>query len=126
MESGKFIDMKEVEIGERKFAISRIPALKALAIYNDIVKSVSDNGAVGITMMDSDAVRAILSYTAVSRDDSWLSLDTAKMIEDTFTDVEEMLELVMHMVRENFSFLADGGLRKLLEIPAGAATESGS
>jgi len=126
MDSGRFIDLKEVEIGERKFAISKIPALKAQLIYNDIVKSVADNGVAGLTMLSNETTRQILQYTALESNGSWLTLDTAKMIEDTFKDVKEMLELVMHMVRENFGFLADGGLHALLEIPALEATASAS
>jgi len=74
MDSGRFIDLKEVEIGERKFAISKIPALKAQLIYNDIVKSVADDvlqgGKVCSDPPSSDPqTRGLLEFNDLVRSD---------------------------------------------------------
>lgn len=128
MNYDKFIGAKEIEIGGRKFAISRIPAIAAqTSVYPVVAKSVQMHGVLGITMLDSQTVREILKYTAVRLDDgSWLELDIDTRIDDTFTNsFKELVKLVVSMVRENFGFLTDGNLHEVLGI-VGAETGSDS
>lgn len=120
-----FIRPTTIEIGEREFAISKIPALDAQEeIYPAVSKSVLDNGAIGLTMLPRKIVVKILSYTAV-RDESggWYELDIESRINKTFTDLGVMHQLIAAMIKENFGFFFDGSLLKALEGAAGVATE---
>lgn len=119
MDYNKFIGAKEIEIGGRKFAVSRIPALEAqTSVYPAVAKYVQLNGLLGTTMLDTAVVREILKYTAVRQDDgSFLELDIDTRINDTFSKkFEDMARLVVAMIRENFGFLTDGNLHEVLGI----------
>ena len=119
MDYNKFIGAKEIEIGGRKFAVSRIPALEAqTSVYPAVAKCVQLNGLLGTTMLDTAVVREILKYTAVRQDDgSFLELDIDTRINDTFSkNFEDMARLVVAMIRENFGFLTDGNLHEVLGI----------
>ena len=128
MDYNKFIGAKEIEIGGRKFAVSRIPALEAqTSVYPAVAKCVQLNGLLGTTMLDTAVVREILKYTAVRQDDgSFLELDIDTRINDTFSkNFEDMARLVVAMIRENFGFLTDGNLHEVLGIVE-AETDSDS
>lgn len=123
----KFIQPKEVGIGNRTFAVSKIPALEAQPLYNVISKSVSDNGVLGITMLPITIVKQILGYTALYDSDGiWLSLSTESIINDVFKDdFGDLQQLLMAMVKENFYFFVSGRLLDKL-VEEEVATESGS
>jgi len=114
----KFIQPREIGIGKRTFAVSKIPALTAQQIYSVVSKSVSDNGVIGITSLPPQTVRQILGYTALFADDSWISMETESIINDTFKDnFGDMQVLVIEMVKENFGFFVSGKLlEKLVEL----------
>ena len=119
MDYNKFICAKEIEIGGRKFAVSRIPAIEAqTSVYPAVAKCIQLNGFLGTTMLDTAVVREILKYTAVRQDDgSFLELDIDTRINDTFSkNFEDMARLVVAMIRENFGFLMGGNLHKVLGI----------
>ena len=127
MNYDKFIEPKQINIGERKFTISKIPALKAQVIYTAVAKSVSENGALGMTMLPTATVRDILNYVAVydESNDYHKVLDTEDSIGNTFnTNVGDMVTVVVRMIHENFGFLTDGNLLALLEAPEEADSVS--
>ena len=127
MNYDKFIEPKQINIGERKFTISKIPALKAQVIYTAVAESVSENGALGMTMLPTATVRDILNYVAVydESNDYHKVLDTEDSIGNTFnTNVGDMVTVVVRMIHENFGFLTDGNLLALLEAPEGADSVS--
>lgn len=127
MNYDKFIEPKQISIGERKFTISKIPALKAQVIYTAVAKSVSENGALGMTMLPTATVRDILNYVAVydESNDYHKVLDTEDSIGNTFnTNVGDMVTVVVRMIHENFGFLTDGNLLALLEAPEEADSVS--
>lgn len=128
MQYEKFIQPKEIGIGDRTFAISKIPALEAQPLYNVISKSVTDNGLVGITMLPAPIVEQILGYTALFGDDKiWLTLSNKSIINEVFQkDFGELQELVVAMVKENFDFFVSGRLLDKLVEGEEVATESGS
>lgn len=114
MEFNKFIDTKEIEIDGKQFAVSRIPAMACVPIFSEIIKAYSDNGPLGLTMLPRDVVKTFLSYSAVKVGQDWLVLDTEMFINQTFTDFKTLESLILFIVKENFSFLSDGSLAKLL------------
>ena len=127
MNYDKFIEPKQINIGERKFTISKIPALKAQVIYTAVAKSVSENGALGMTMLPTATVRDILNYVAVydESNDYHKVLDTVDSICSSFnTNVGDMVTVVVRMIHEYFGFLTDGNLLALLEAPEGADSVS--
>ena len=128
MQYEKFIQPKEIGIGNRTFAISRVPALDAQPLYNVIAKSVSDNGLIGITMLPGSIVEQILGYTALFGDDKiWLTLSNKSIINEVFqNDFGELQQLVVAMVKENFDFVVSGKLLDQLVEGEEAATDSAS
>ena len=84
MDYEKFIQPKEMEIGGQKFAISKIPAIQAQAIYPAIAKSVKENGLLGMTMLPVDVVRSLMSFAAVKNGEHWMPLGNDEVLADTF------------------------------------------
>ena len=123
MEYSKFIKPKEIAIGETTFAISQIPALESQEVYRVVAKSVKDEGFIGMTMLPTDIVRAMLAYTAVNVNGTWFPLDTAQRIDGYLQDKKALVTLIVAMVRENWGFLADGSLLDVLGLPGEAESE---
>ena len=128
MQYEKFIQPKEIGIGNRTFAISRVPSLEAQTLYNVIAKSVSDNGLIGITILPGSIVEQILGYTALFGDDKiWLTLSNKSIINEVFqNDFGELQQLVVAMVKENFDFFVSGKLLDQLVEGEEAAMDSAS
>ena len=125
MEYEKFIQPKETEIGGRKFAISKIPAIQAQAIYPAIAKSVKENGLLGMTMLSVDVVRSIMSFAAVKRGEAWFCLGNDEMLADTFKDnFGDMQKLLVSIEKYTYDFFVSGDL--LDELAAAEATDSAS
>ena len=123
MEYGKFIKPREIEIDGTTYAISQIPAIESQDIYRIVAKSVSENGIIGMTMLPIHQVKTILSYVAVRIDDQWFPLDTDTRINNYLVDKSVMEKLIVLMIRENWSFLADGNLLDVLGIEEAEESE---
>ena len=118
MNTEKFIKAKEISINNRTFVVSKIPAMDAIPIYNEVAKSVSDNGILGITMLPQKTVREIVSFTALIDDDG-ISLvpNTEQVFNSIFSeDFESLQTLVISMVKENFDFFVNGKLLEQLAV----------
>lgn len=128
MKADKFIQPKDVKIGERTFIVSKIPAIDALPIHNVVAKAIVDNGLLGITMLPPVTDLAILRYTAVrDANDRPESLDSDIAVSVNFeSGIEDMKALVIEMVKENFGFLITGDLLGKFPLPVAEATESAS
>ena len=124
----KLILPREVAVGNRTFAVSKIPALVAQQVYSVVCKSVAENGMLGITSLPVPTVRQILGYTALLSDDSWITLEAEQVVNEVFKDsFGDLQALVVEMVKENFGFFVTGKLlEKLeeLETNEGTASES--
>ena len=120
----KFIQKKEVQIGDKTFCISKIPAIEATAIYPSVAKYYSDYGLLGLTMFDMELTKKILSYTAAYNNGAWESLDLDNRIAQSLPDQHDLKKLTIMMVKENWGFLTDGSLRDLLGLAE--EEESGS
>ena len=108
----KFIQPKEITVGDRTFAISKIPAMEAMSIYSELAKAVSANGALGMTMLPSSVNKQILGYVALhDKDDIWVSLSTDSIINEIFRDdFGDLQQVIIEMVEENFGFFVSGKL----------------
>lgn len=125
MNYNEFIQPREITIGNRCFAVSKIPALVAQSeIYPAVARALSADGALGLTMLPSRVVSAMLTYTAQRTEDgSWFELDSVDRVNKVFSNIKDMHRLVAEMVKENFGFLIDGSLREVLGV-LGAEAES--
>lgn len=125
MDYEKFIQPKELEIGGQKFAISKIPAMQAQAIYPAIAKSVKDNGLLGLTMLPIDIVRSLMSFAAIQNGEHWFTLGNDEMLANTFKDnFGDMQKLLVNIERYTYDFFVSGDL--LDELAAAEATDSAS
>lgn len=125
MDYAKFIKPKEVVIDGETYAISQIPALEAQEIYREVAKSYKDYGHIGLTMLPTGVVRAILSYVAIRVDDNWFSLDTETRINGYMKGKNAVLaRLCVAMVKENWGFLTDGSLLDVLGLEEAVESES--
>ena len=118
MNAEKFIKAREISINNRTFVVSKIPAMDAIPIYNEVAKSVSDNGILGITMLPQKTVREIVSFTALIDDDG-ISLvpNTEQVFNSIFSeDFGSLQTLVISMVKENFDFFVNGKLLEQLAV----------
>ena len=118
MNTEKFIKAKEISINNRTFVVSKIPAMDAIPIYNEVAKSVSDNGILGITMLPQKTVREIVSFTALIDDDG-ISLvpNTEQVFNSIFSeDFGSLQTLVISMVKENLDFFVNGKLLAQLAV----------
>lgn len=121
MDYEKFLDPEEVEINGVKFTLSRIPAVQAQQVYGELVKASDGVGDIGMTFLPQNVSRTILSYAAFYDVDSWAVLDTEIVVNNAFRSLDTLLKLEVAMIRKNFGFLFDGGLRGLLEALRGIA-----
>lgn len=121
----KFIEPKQMKIGEHTYTISQIPAVDALGICNAVSDAVAKNGLIGITMLPIATDRKILSYTALS-DMVNIVPETDQLFNDIFKGgIGDAKRLVVEMVKYNFGFLTSGDLlNALVEMPE--ATDSAS
>lgn len=121
-------DARDFKIGDTVFAVSKIRALKAFDIYKKIVELEERWGRLGFSMVDEDTVKNILQYAAYKNESTkneWRCLDNSDDIEAAFSSQKDMLQVLHEMYAENFGFLADGSLLKLLGLQ-GAETASDS
>lgn len=125
MNFNDFIQKKEVQIGNKTYCISKIPAISATQIYPKIAKYYSDHGVIGLTMFDIALTKELLSYAAAYNNGAWEVLDLDSTINASFESQFDMKKLVSVIVKENWGFLMDGSLLDLLGV-AEAETESGS
>ena len=125
MDYEKFIQPKELEIGGQRFAISKIPAIQAQAIYPAIAKSVKENGLLGLTMLPVDVVRSLMSFAAVKNGEHWMPLGSDEVLADTFKDnFGDMQKLLVSIEKYTYDFFVSGDL--LDELAAAEATDSAS
>jgi len=125
MDYAKFIKPKEVVIDGETYAISQIPALEAQEIYREVAKSYKEYGHIGLTMLPTGVVRAILSYVAIRVDDNWFPLDTETRINGYMKGKNVvMARLCVTMVKENWGFLTDGSLLDVLGLEEAVESES--
>ena len=118
MNTEKFIKAREISINNRTFVVCKIPAMDAIPIYNEVAKSVSDNGILGITMLPQKTVREIVSFTALIDDDG-ISLvpNTEQVFNSIFSeDFGSLQTLIISMVKENFDFFVNGKLLEQLAV----------
>jgi hypothetical protein len=111
-----FISPKDIKIGSRTFAVSRIPAFYAQQnVYPAVVESTKSLGIFGVTMLPMSVVVKMLSFTAVRQEDGkWRELDSEDVINGTFPDIADMHALLIRQTKENFGFLFDGRLLAVL------------
>lgn len=116
MNADKFIKSREVLVNEKTFIVSKIPAIDAIPIYNEVAKSVAENGILGITMLPSKTIRDIISYTAlVDEDGISIVPNTESVFNSIFSeDFGSLQTLVVEMVKENFDFFVSGNLLEKL------------
>ena len=120
-------DPVEMEFGGRMFAISRIPALKAVPIFDVVSAAVSERGVMGLTSLPVATQKAILQFVLVRGEDgTWSGFETDSRINNAFAKFETLIAVVLAMVRENFGFLTDGRLPDLLREVVPQEAESAS
>ena len=125
MDYEKFIQPKEMEIGGQKFAISKIPAIQAQAIYPAIAKSVKENGLLGLTMLPVDVVRSLMSFAAVKNGEHWMPPGNDEVLADTSKDnFGDMQKLRVSIEKYTYDSFVSGDL--LDELAAAEATDSAS
>lgn len=125
MDYERFIQPKDMEIGGHKFAISKIPAVTAQAIYPSIAKSVKEHGLLGMTMLPVETVRNLMSFAAVKNGEIWLSLGNDEILDDTFKDnFGDLQKLLVAVERYTYDFFVSGNL--LEELAPEEATDSAS
>ena len=116
MDPKRFNEPKELEIGGGKFIISKIPAIQAQQIYRKLMKDVNDDGDIAMTYLQEDAIIELLSYAAIVDGEDWTALDNSNIINFSFKNLEDLIELEAVMIRYNFGFLFNGNLLKVLEV----------
>ena len=90
--------------------------MDAIPIYNEVAKSVAENGILGITMLPSKTIRDMMSYTAlVDEDGISIVPNTESVFNSIFSeDFGSLQTLVVEMVKENFDFFVSGNLLEKL------------
>ena len=105
METKKLIDKEDVEVGGRKYFISRIPAVKAQRLF------LAGFGALNNKMMSlpPTMMEELLSYCGTYNGEGQeVQFVNPDIIDMFVTDMFDLIKLEHEMVRKNFSFLFDG------------------
>ena len=105
MEIRKLIEKEDVEIGGRKYFVSRIPSVQAQRLF------LAGFGALNNKMMSLPPamMEELLSYCGTyngeGQEVQFVNIDIINMF---VTDVFDLIQLEHEMVRKNFGFLFDG------------------
>ncbi len=123
MKYDQLIQPREVKIGSHIFAVSKIPATKAMPIYNVVSERVVSAGIVGVSQLPEATNKAILQYVAWKEEggEVWNTLEYDLAINNCFLDYRDLVAVISEMVKENFGFLLDGGLLDALGVGRQAA-----
>ena len=117
---------KEIEVSSKTFAVSKIPAMEAMPIYEQICEIYSKRGVLGLSALPIEITKVLLHYVCVMENGEWEELDTEKRINMFFQDHTTLIKVRMAILKENFGFLTDGSLLDLLGVQAEAEAESDS
>ncbi len=112
METKKLIDKEDVEIGGRKFFISRIPSVQAQRLF------LAGFGALNNKMMSLPPamMEELLSYCGTYNGEGQeVQFVNPDIINMFVTDMFDLIQLEHEMVRKNFGFLFDGRGEALAE-----------
>lgn len=111
-----FLEPKIVKIGGQDFTISKIPCIKAQEIYAKIMKETDGYGNLGFTLLSPKTGIELTSYAAVTTENgSHVVLDGEAEVDRFVGSVNTLIQLHLAIIKENYGFLFDGVLRKLLE-----------
>lgn len=105
METKKLIDKEDVEIGGRKYFISRIPSVQAQRLF------LAGFGALNNKMMSLPPamMEELLSYCGTYNGEGQeVQFVNPDIINMFVTDMFDLIQLEHEMVRKNFGFLFDG------------------
>lgn len=106
METKKLIDKEDVEVGGRKFFISRIPAVQAQRLFLAGFGALNNKMMSGLppAMMD-ELLSYCGTYNGEGQEVQFVNPDIINMfVKDMF----DLIQLEHKMVRKNFGFLFDG------------------
>lgn len=107
MNSKNLIDKKDVEIANRKFFISRIPAVQAQKIFLAGFGSMSTSSSIG--SLPPAMMEELLTYCGTYNGEGAEVQFVNPEVTDMFVkDMFDLLCLEHEMVRYNFGFLFDG------------------
>ena len=114
MNTKTLIDKENVEIGGRKYFISRIPAVQAQRLFLAGFGALNTKGAMG--SLPPAMMEELLSYCGTYNNEKaevqFVNPDITNMF---VTDVFDLIQLEHAMVRKNFGFLFDGRGEALAE-----------
>lgn len=105
METKKLIDKEDVEVGGRKYFISRIPSVQAQRLF------LAGFGALNNKMMSFPPamMEELLSYCGTYNGEGQeVQFVNPDIINMFVTDMFDLIQLEHEMVRKNFGFLFDG------------------
>ena len=105
METKKLIDKEDVEVGGRKYFISRIPSVQAQRLF------LAGFGALNNKMMSLPPamMEELLSYCGTYNGEGQeVQFVNPDLINMFVTDMFDLIKLEHEMVRKNFGFLFDG------------------
>ena len=105
METKKLIDKEDVEVGGRKYFISRIPSVQAQRLF------LAGFGALNNKMMSLPPamMEELLSYCGTYNGEGQeVQFVNPDIINMFVKDVFDLIQLEHEMVRKNFGFLFDG------------------
>ena len=105
METKKLIDKEDVEVGGRKYFISRIPSVQAQRLF------LAGFGALNNKMMSLPPamMEELLSYCGTYNGEGQeVQFVNPDIINMFVTDMFDLIQLEHEMVRKNFGFLFDG------------------
>ena len=126
----RYEDLKlptEVEVEGRVFAISRIPALAAIPLYDVICDTYVQKGVLGLTRLPLATQKALLGFCAYKNDaGEWAEFATDTRINNCFERIDSLELLLLRLIKENFGFLTDGSLLEKLVEADPLAKASGS
>lgn len=103
MSERPMIEPKEIEVGGKKFMMSKLPATAG----REILMSYAGDGK-GMTGASDKTVLPLLSFCSVKIGEVWVRLSTAELIDSHLSGAESLVELEMKMLEYNFSFFGQG------------------
>ena len=105
METKKLIDKEDVEVGGRKYFISRIPSVQAQRLFLAGFGTLNNKMMSLPPAMMEELLSYCGTYNGEGQEVQFVNPDIINMF---VTDMFDLIKLEHEMVRKNFGFLFDG------------------
>ncbi len=107
MNEAGLIQTKEIEVGGKRFLLSKINPVDSRDCMMEYMASITDGADMSLGSSEKTLLK-ILPFVCVKTGEIWTRLETKELVNSHVTDVFDLISLEMQMVEYNWSFFGQG------------------